>query len=214
MKYKSNLLALGMIIVTLSVTFFIGNGLEVSAQPGASDDPLVTKSYVDAKINEVLKNGGAVTNTSAPTTTQKPTQATTAPVNHDAIVSDVVAQIEFLYGDKLKASPTPTQTSTATPAPTSTETAASNVTYVPVNAKKGQIIIGEEGTEIILRSGTGTGYCEGQNGLVNATTAGEILNGSKVSVNNLLIVPRSDGRGIKVTSDEAWFIIKGDYYIK
>lgn len=85
--------------------------------------------------------------------------------------------------------------------------------YTPVLVKYNQIVIGDEGTEIILRSGTANGYCVGSDGLVNATDGSEIVNGTRINKNNLLIVPRDDGRGARVTSDEAWFIIKGGYII-
>ena len=37
-------------------------------------------------------------------------------------------------------------------------------------------------------------------------------NGNTIENNNLLIVPRDDGRGVKTTED-SWFIIKGEYKI-
>ena len=84
--------------------------------------------------------------------------------------------------------------------------------YVPVSASAGSIVVGGEGAEIILRSGSGVGYVIGSDGMVDATTGTDIKNGAKVEKNHMLIVPRNDGRGVKVTSD-AWFIIKGSYNI-
>lgn len=58
-------------------------GAGVGSQPGTTDDPVVTKSYVDQQIQKALQ-GGAVTTPVAtvdPTATPKPTAtATTAPV--------------------------------------------------------------------------------------------------------------------------------------
>lgn len=85
-------------------------------------------------------------------------------------------------------------------------------TYTPVNAMVGQVIIGDEGTEIILRSGGALVYTEVENGLINVTTGEELFNGDRIEVNNNIIVPRNDGRGMLVTSD-SWFIIKGGYTI-
>lgn len=85
--------------------------------------------------------------------------------------------------------------------------------YMPVQLFKGQLLLGGEGTEIILRSGTATGYTEVLNGLTNITTAKEILNGDNIGKDNLLIVPRGDGRGIFTTSNEAWVLIKGYFNI-
>lgn len=131
-----------------------------ASEPGSSGDPLVSRSYVDAKI----------------------------------------AEVKNLIG-------TPTTNSQDTAGTQSTSQA-----FEPVNATVGQIVIGGEGAEIILRSGKGVGYCTGSDGVVNVTTGVELFNGYEVAKNNLIIVPRNDGRGVKVIED-AWFIIKGDYYI-
>lgn len=85
--------------------------------------------------------------------------------------------------------------------------------YRAVSVNDGQIIIGQEGTEIVLRSGSGVVYTEVQNGLANITTGEEVFYGAEVGLNNMLIVPRGDGRGVRVTSP-SWFIIKGEYTIK
>jgi len=81
-----------------------------------------------------------------------------------------------------------------------------------VSANTGQIIVGQEGTEIILRSGSAVVYTEVQNGLANITTGEEVFYGAEIGLNNMLIVPRGDGRGVRVTSP-SWFMIKGEYTI-
>ena len=82
--------------------------------------------------------------------------------------------------------------------------------YVPVSAASGQLLIGHEGTEIILRSGKGVAYCSGENGVVNVTTGEDVTDGAAVSANHMLIVPRYDGRGIRAETD-VWFMVKGGY---
>ncbi len=153
-----------------AMVFGIGvNHVSLSAanvSPGSSADPLVSKSYVDEKISELLgvlsTSGGYNTGDSANSASQ---------TNAD--------------------------------------------TYTPVSAQSGQIILGGEGTEIILRSGSAVGYCEGENGIANVTIGADIGNGTIVGKNNLLIVPRNDGRGVKVSGNgEAWFLIKGSYEIR
>lgn len=109
-------------------------------------------------------------------------------VSKDTIIAEVMAQVEFFYSKQ-------------------------SDSYTPVYATRNQIVLGDEGTEIILRSGTATGYCVGADGMVNATNGAEVMNGTPISKNNLLIVPRNDGRGARVTSDDAWFIVKGNYTI-
>jgi len=131
--------------------------------PGSTEDPLVSKSYVDDKFNQVLTVLSSLNN--APPTTQQPNQA------------------------------------------------SPSASYTPVNVKMGQVLIGGEGTEIILRSGKALGHCPGENGLVNITTGTEVFSGIQISQNHMLIVPRNDGRGALVLED-AWFLVKGDYSIK
>jgi hypothetical protein len=85
--------------------------------------------------------------------------------------------------------------------------------YVPVSANAGQVVVGGEGTEIILRSGVGYAHVSGADGVVNATTGKELKNNDPCPKNNILITPRADGRGVRVT-ENAWFIIKGSYTIQ
>lgn len=85
--------------------------------------------------------------------------------------------------------------------------------YVPVSVAVGQTIIGGEGTELILRAGKGNIVISGQDGIVNATTGQSLVNGHKATLNNIMIVPRADGRGVKVT-EAAWFLVKGEYVLK
>lgn len=146
-------------VLTLSSALLLFFTFAQASEPGTAQDPLVSKSYVDAKISEAIGLSGTGSTSST----------------------------------------------------SSTETVGKHA-FEPVNAGVGQIVIGGEGAEIILRSGKGVGYCTGSDGLVNVTTGTELFNGYEVVKNNLIIVPRSDGRGVKVIED-AWFIIKGEYYI-
>lgn len=84
--------------------------------------------------------------------------------------------------------------------------------YVPVSASAGQIILGGEGTEIILRSGRAFAYITGASGIVNATAGSELVHNNEIKKNNIIIIPRDDGRGVRIVED-AWFIIKGSYTI-
>ena len=89
----------------------------------------------------------------------------------------------------------------------SATTEASGSSYVPVSVPVGKVLYGAEGSEIILRSGKGTIYTAGVDGVVDATT------GATAVANHILIVPRADGRGVNV-SEAAWFLVKGGYSIK
>ena len=145
----------------LSTTIAVGNA-------GGSDDPLVAKSYVDDKINQVLE----IINTTVGT-------------NNSGNNSDK------------------TETTPVIP----------DSSFKPVLVQVGQTIYGKEGTELILRSGKGNAVVPGKEGIANITNGMELKNKNTVNKNQLLIIPRDDGRGIKVT-EKAWFLVKGGYSIK
>jgi len=84
--------------------------------------------------------------------------------------------------------------------------------FAPVQLMAGQILMGGEGTEIVLRSGLANAYVTAANGISDLTSAEDLLNGAALSANHYLIVPRNDGRGVIAVTD-AWFLVKGPYDI-
>ncbi|MGM0396667.1 MAG: hypothetical protein ACQEP4_06390 [Bacillota bacterium] len=85
---------------------------------------------------------------------------------------------------------------------------------VVVELQSGQILHGEAGTEIIKRSGEAVAIASSLGGLSDVTSGADIADGGKVPDNHLLIVPRSDGRGIFVTKDKTFVMVRGEYNIK
>lgn len=81
-----------------------------------------------------------------------------------------------------------------------------------VEIKKGQSIILESGSEIILRGGKGSIIDSAQGGIVDLTQGVDLRQGYEAPANHLLMVPRSDGRGIKAVTN-CTFMIKGKYSI-
>ncbi len=78
----------------------------------------------------------------------------------------------------------------------------------------GQILIGDVGTEFILRGGSAVAYGKSLNGIPDITGGIDIKIGSKIPKNHLLLFPRDDGRGIKITSGPAYIMIIGNYQMK
>ncbi len=150
-------------------TCILAGGTVFAATIGSESDPLVSKSYVDSKIEQVLTliNGNGTAS-----------GGTSSAVDVDAITEQVL--------DKLNAEDL-----------TGGSVAASG--YVPVSVAVGQTIYGGEGTELILRAGKGNISVSGVDGIADITTGEELLNGSKAVKNHLMIVPRDDGRGVEVT---------------
>lgn len=82
-----------------------------------------------------------------------------------------------------------------------------------VEINKGQFLIGYSGTEIILRSGKGKAVVSDLGGLSDVTAGNDIGKDMNIPSNHLLIIPRSDGRGVYATSD-AIFMVRGIYDIR
>ena len=82
-----------------------------------------------------------------------------------------------------------------------------------VDAKAGQKIICSAGCEIILRMGSATIIATEKGGLADTTAGYDLSNGTAMPSNHLLIVPLSDGRGIKANTDII-LMVKGGYTVK
>ncbi len=149
------------IVLVLALLFGV-NIYAQSISPGSTQDPLVSKSYIDQQISHIM-----------------------------SIINDIDQRTKTV----------------SVPEPV-----ASTQSFEPVMLKAGDILLGGEGAEIILRSGQGVGYTAVQNGLVDVTGGVDIYNETPVLLNHLIIVPRSDGRGVRAL-EESWFIVKGGYNI-
>lgn len=90
---------------------------------------------------------------------------------------------------------------------------------VPIKVEElapGDILVGKSGTEIIVRSGTVLTYGAGSNGIPDLTGGLDIAIGKVVQLNHLLLIPRDDGRGIKVSNyskGNSHVMIRGEYQI-
>ncbi len=87
---------------------------------------------------------------------------------------------------------------------------SSTLEIVEINA--GEKIIGGAGTELILRGGKATVVGSELGGLTNITLGKDFVSGMDVVANNLLIVPRDDGRGV-YTNSYAIFMVRGSYEV-
>ena len=71
-------------------------------------------------------------------------------------------------------------------------------------------VVGATGTEMILRSGSATAVDNGKNGISDLTGGKDLRMGTKITLNHLLLIPGSDGRGIK-TEGMCFVMINGGY---
>ena len=89
----------------------------------------------------------------------------------------------------------------------------SRLAFKVLNLKEGQKLIGAEGTEIIVRSGEMTAIDNGANGVSDITQGVDLMTGAKCKTNHFLLIPRSDGRGIKALT-ESFVMGRGDYTLE
>lgn len=141
----------------IGVTIFASQvWADVAGAPGSADDPVVTKSYVDQKIQQALGNAGSGTSASSKL---------------------VVAEL-----------------------------------------KAGKTIYGFEGTEFIVRTGNVVSVA-GVNGdgLTDITAGADLQAGAPVSTNHLLLIARSDNRGLRLEpgyKGTAYIMVRGKYEIR
>lgn len=95
-----------------------------------------------------------------------------------------------------------------------TKSGGGSLNYEIVYMEQGRQLIGDKGTEIILRSGIASVVDNGSGGLADVTAGNDITNGENVSQNHLLIVPRDDGRGVKAETNNVVLLVKGGYTIQ
>lgn len=92
-----------------------------------------------------------------------------------------------------------------------------NVGYEVVELSKDQKLSSKNGTvEVIVRPGSAAVAFSDipENGLSDISEMKEVLNGEQIGINHALIIPRNDGRGIVITSDKAYVLVRGDYIVE
>ncbi len=86
--------------------------------------------------------------------------------------------------------------------------------YEVVYLQKGAKLLASSPMEVILRSGTGIIVSITANGVNDITTGAELMNAKEVPLFHQLLVPRgNDGRGIQITSADAYVMVRGEYQI-
>ncbi len=148
------------LLIPAVLIFVLAGSIAVFSEPGGTDDPVVTKSY---------------------------------------IVDTVIPEIKDYVNQRIGNG--------------GTSTDAKPATFTVVNLTEGQSLIGDAGTELILRMGKGVVISTEKGGIADTTAGYDIANGSPMPSNHLLIVPLADGRGFKAQSDVI-VMVKGGYTVK
>lgn len=159
--------------------------LAVFGSAGTVADPLVTVSYLNGEYK-------------------------------DQLISSVVSAIGENYLDEIKSSVLQQIVGSGLTVNPSTSSEGYEVVYLTA----GQRLYAASSCEIILRSGSAIAIIEdpanvaAKVGLSDCTSGNEILHANAIPLRHLLIIPRADGRGVLVTSADAYFMVRGDYEIR
>jgi len=148
-----------LILAILAVALLLGAalaGATGTGEPGTVDDPLVTRSYVDARINSAL--------------------------------SAQVDEALKTYAEKY-------------------------MVWKVINLSPGQQLEGKAGTEIIVRAGNTVVIDAVGSGIPDLTGGINVSAHQTVSLDHLLIIPRTDGRGISARTRSV-VMYKGEVQIK
>jgi len=81
-----------------------------------------------------------------------------------------------------------------------------------VTVPAGKTLSCEAGTEIVLRAGKATAIGSDLGGLSDITSGKDVQTGQAIVSNHLLIVPRSDGRGLRAAT-ECVVMVRGAHAI-
>lgn len=90
--------------------------------------------------------------------------------------------------------------------------ASGSSSFEIVKVKEGSTIYGKQGSEIIMRSGAGTIIASTAGGVQDVTDGTDLAGGTAAPRNNLLLIPREDGRGI-IANKEMVLMVRGGYTI-
>lgn len=82
-----------------------------------------------------------------------------------------------------------------------------------VELSEGSELVCGKGTELILRMGSASVSANDKGGIADTTAGYDLSDGMPMPSNHLLIVPLSDGRGIKADTDII-VMVKGGYTVK
>ncbi|HBY20529.1 MAG TPA: hypothetical protein DEG71_05895 [Clostridiales bacterium] len=177
--------------VIISLTILLSGAIifnivqAAGSTPGSDSDPLITSSYLDKKMQEIvttLQNSDKTTETALNQKIQQTSESLSA---MDKKVDDLSKQIG--------------------------QTSAQG--FEVINLSTGKRMICEASTEVILRSGKASVVSETSAGLSDVTAGGDIKAGETIVKDHLLIIPRSDGRGVRAETTVV-IMVKGKYEIK
>jgi len=209
MKTKKNWVVVVLVAVLACLAAFPHLRTTVAAQPGEVTDPLVTRRYVDERIDDVWSEIQSLRAENALIRAMIESGGLPGvPFDVQALTNLIVADvIEIFASGNVPGLGDPGTSVPGQGTPGDTER---SLEFVSLNLTYGQQLILDNGTEVILRTGSAT-VISGPEGLVDMTQGRNVSNGAVVERNHLLITPRTDGRGLRFTSESNWVMVRGAF---
>ncbi len=87
-----------------------------------------------------------------------------------------------------------------------------NNTYEIVVVPEGKVIYGKQGSEMIIRAGEGQIVASSVGGVQDVTDGKDLSGDTVAPKNNLLLIPREDGRGLMATK-QLTVMVRGGYIL-
>lgn len=211
----------------LLVLLLIAGGAAVAADLGGADDPLVSLSYIEQLIPQLNENIEKIIDekidafdTSLDEKIAQVDQSIDEKISrfeeqYAAGFADeeFIAKVAAALADKgLSTGTSGGDTTGDGSGETSTPVSGEGYLFKVVDVSAGQTLIGEVGTEILWRIGTGTCSSPGSPGLIDITTGSDLAAGGQLQQNHVYVVTVRD-RGFKATSN-CKALIKGPYSIQ
>ena len=164
------------IIASIAISTVILGGSIYAADPGSKEDPLVTKSYVDSKIEGLREDKTSTTELEKKLNEQQ------------QLIDLLFNEISNIQGGEKS-------------------------TYELVTIGEGQTLVGEQGTEIILRAGKARVVGSANGGVQDVTDGVDLKHGQDAPKYHLTIIPRTEGRGL-FAETEIIVMVRGGYTIQ
>ncbi len=201
-------------VLALLIAAGLGSGVfGAENTPGSSGDPVVTQSYVKAQT-DALKTENQALRTQVGDLSDL-VDTLTSRIDSLSAQLDALKETSGQSGQDSQSSGQSGQQGQTSGQSGQTEQQAPAVPdhFIVVEIKNGGVLEGKEGTEMILRAGSATAIASKDGGVTDLTAGADLKEGTKITKNHLLIIPRDDGRGIRCTG-LCYVMVKGDYELK
>ncbi|WP_432665992.1 hypothetical protein R9X47_06790 [Wukongibacter baidiensis] len=186
------------LVIAFTTAALIGSISIVSGavfmEPGSEEDPIVTLSYVEKRLEQLKYYINQNIETLGNGTPEVDTK-----------IDSINSQLQELKTKVDNLSPNQNSSNV-----TESGTAGK---FKVVFIEEGKSVYLGESAEVIWRSGKSTVIASKQGGLSDLTIGKDLQSDEEVPLNHLILIPRNDGRGMRSTTD-SYVMIKGEYTIK